>query len=196
MTRLLLIRHAETELSNSVLLGRLPGIHLSQNGVEQAKRLQNRMPTHVSLVITSPLERAEETADILMDDLGLEPIIDEAFDELNFGSWAGMRFQELDALTEWKAFNRTRTIERAPGGENLREVKKRVLSGIEHLLVSRKGETIAVVTHGDVIRTALTHFAGSPLACFDRFRVDFASMTEIEVFPDGRPRIVSVNVQG
>jgi broad specificity phosphatase PhoE len=196
MTRLLLIRHAETELTATVLLGRTPGVHLSQNGAEQSRRLQNFIPSDLSKIVSSPIERASETAAIATSGRGLNTIIDQAFNELDYGTWSGMRFEDLERIEEWKMFNRNRESQRAPCGENLCDVKHRIIHGIERLIIDYRNESVAIFTHGDVIRTALSHFAGAPLACFDRFRIDPASLSEVEIFSDGQPRIVSVNYRG
>ena len=73
MTRILLIRHGETELTGRVLYGRMPGVHISAEGCRQAQALSQALKERyqVDEIISSPLERALETAQYLADTLNL-----------------------------------------------------------------------------------------------------------------------------
>ena len=189
-TKLILIRHARTERSGDTLLGRLPGIPLSLAGRREARGI-GATTGEVHHVITSPQVRAIQTAELAFR--GMRHEIDESFDELDFGEWSGLLFAELDGSEDWKAFNRDRVHVSAPGGESLSDVRRRVCLGVDNVIHKYEGKTIAVVTHGDVIRTAIAVFAGAPLSSFDRFQIDMASCTTVEVFPWGRVLLRSVN---
>lgn len=193
MTRLLLIRHAQTDSTAYTLQGRLPGFPLSRTGEVQALKLQQLLPVELSRIFTSPLERAKETARLFAAKFGITPAVDEAFNELDFGDWAGRSFAELDGLARWKTFNRNRTTAQAPGGESLSQVKKRAVKRLLELLSTCDGETLAIVTHCDVIRAALTHFLCAPLESFERIRIDPASLSEIEYFSNNFSRVARLN---
>lgn len=193
MTRLLLIRHAQTDSTAHILQGRLPGFPLSRTGEVQALKLQQLLPAELSRIFTSPLERSQETARLLAARFGINPAVDEAFNELDFGDWMGKSFAELDGLAPWKTFNRNRTAAQAPGGESLSEVSKRAVERLIELLGTYDGETLAIVTHCDVIRAALTHFLCAPLESFERIRIDPASLSEIEYFSNDFSRVVRLN---
>jgi broad specificity phosphatase PhoE len=192
MTRLFLLRHGQTAGSGAVLQGRLAGISLNAEGLKQAEHLRDLLPSEISSIITSPVQRARETASIVAAGFGLKVVVDEAFSELNFGVWQGLSFEELETHKEWKEFNLARVLTRAPQGENLSDVERRVFERL-HTLLDGQSEAVAIVTHGDIIRVALTDFVGAPLDCFDRFRIDTGSLTEIECFPDGMFRVVRLN---
>jgi broad specificity phosphatase PhoE len=88
MIRILLIRHGTTDLLGRVLYGRMPGVHLNSAGVAQAHSLAQGLQARHQLtdVISSPMERALETAQPIAERQGLAVSADEAFTEIDFGS--------------------------------------------------------------------------------------------------------------
>ena len=80
-----------------------------------------------------------------------------------------------------------------PGGESLVEVQARAAEACGALAAAHVGATIALVTHGDVIRTALAHYLGLPLDLYHRVMVAPASVSVIELPASGPPRVPAVN---
>src|SRR4051812_12054483 len=104
-----LVRHAVHDRVDRVLCGRMPGVHLSAAGRDQAAWLAERLRREpVAAVRSSPRERAMETAAPIAEALGLPLAADEAFDELDVGSWAGMPFSDLAADNAWQRWNESR----------------------------------------------------------------------------------------
>lgn len=194
MTRFLLIRHALTEVTASTLIGRLPGISLSRRGVEQAIDLA-RFVRHwePEVVVSSPLERATETAKYISEACSVEIAVDRAFEECDFGRWTGMTFSALSAEPEWRLFNSRRSFSSAPGGESLYDVQYRAVNGLNRLHREHTGKTVAIITHADVIRSILTYAAGVPIDLFIRFAIDAASVTIVRLGSD-YPIIEGVNL--
>jgi broad specificity phosphatase PhoE len=194
--RILLIRHGNTDLLGRVLYGRMPGVHLNGEGCGQAQALGEALKARYRLdeVISSPLERALETASFIARPQALEISVDEGFNEIDFGSWMGKSFAELFETPEWKTYNRFRSTACPPGGEFLMQVQIRAWSSIESILVRYKTEdaVIAVVTHGDVIRALLLLFLGMPNDHIHRLEASPASVSEI-VLGMGHPRVLTVN---
>lgn len=143
-------------------------------------------------VVSSPLERALQTAEPLAARLGLRIEVAEEATEVDFGEWSGKTIQELETLPEWKIFNIFRSSAHAPGGELMLEVQARIVTGLNRLADRYTDKTIAVFSHADVIKAALMHFAGSPLDFMFRFEIGPASITRIELHEWG-PRVLSVN---
>jgi probable phosphoglycerate mutase len=193
VTTIHLVRHGSHVLPPGVLAGRLPGVTLSDEGREQARRAAERLAAigGISAVQCSPLERTFETAAIVADRLGLTPVSADALMEIDFGGWTGRSFEELDILEDWRHWNRFRTGTRPPRGETMLEVQLRALRHIE-TLEPEPGTSTVLVSHCDVIRAVLTHWLGMPTDLLLRLEIAPASISTVEIGPWG-PRILRIN---
>lgn len=97
--------------------------------------------------------------------------------EIHFGDWTGRTIAALDSESEWRRFNSFRSTTRAPCGEMMLEVQVRIVTELTELQRERRDEVIAVVSHGDVIRAAVAHYAGIHLDLIQRFEISPASIT-------------------
>jgi broad specificity phosphatase PhoE len=132
VTRLLLVRHAESEGLGRRLWGRLPGSPLTGTGRRQAAALAARLSSlSLDAVVSSPLERAMDTATAMAARGRREVAVDDAFTEVDFGTWAGAAFSELVGQAEWDRWNSERSRARCPGGESMAEVQDRAAAGVE-----------------------------------------------------------------
>ncbi len=184
MTRILLIRHGATDLLGRVLYGRMPGVHLNSAGLGQAQALAQALQTRYRLasVVSSPLDRARETAGPIAEAQDLEVSFDEAFTEIDFGSWMGKSFSELHDEELWKRYYRFRATTRPPGGESMMDVQSRAWDGIAKILdrhSHHREASVAVVTHGDVIRALLLLVLGMSIDHIQRIEAAPASVSEI-----------------
>jgi broad specificity phosphatase PhoE len=185
MTKILLIRHATTDAVGHSLSGRLPGIHLNAVGIAQAERLADRLRAfNISEVYSSPMERAVETAKPIVERLSRRCIIEEAFVELDFGKWTNLSFQELEGDPQFKHFNTFRSNTRIPGGEMMLEAQARMIAGLEKLAAKHPDQTVAVISHSDLIKSAIAHFAGTHLDLMQRFEISPASLSIVAVYED------------
>ncbi len=193
VTTLLLVRHGDTDALGVRLSGRSPGVHLNAHGQAQAGRLPARLRGHaIAAVYAGPLERALETARPLADAHGLHVQEDAALTEVDFGEWTGRTFDELAAVPEWTWFNTHRSRAPVPDGETPLQVQARIVRALDALAARHRGDTIAVVSHADVIRAAVMLYAGAPLDFIHRFTIDPASITTI-LIGDAGPTLLSVN---
>jgi probable phosphomutase (TIGR03848 family) len=196
MTKLLLIRHATTDSVGKRLSGRTLGVFLNEEGKAQAQELAQRLTNlPLAALYTSPLERTVQTAEFIAQAQQLPPIIDEAFMELNFGEWTNLAFEELGSNPEFQRFNTFRSITRIPGGEMMLEAQARFMAGLQKLCLKHPHETVAVVSHSDLIKAAVAYYAGVPLDMFQRFEISPASVSVIEVYEE-TARILVVNDTG
>lgn len=184
MIRILLIRHAETELLGRVLYGRMPGVHLSAEGIRQAQALARGLHERFTIaeVVSSPLERARHTADQIAEPRALPVTIDDDLTEIDYGSWMGKPFSELHDLPHWRRFNQLRSITSPPGGEFMLQIQLRAWKSLDRILEHKRdsGEaTIAIVTHGDVIRALLLLLLGLPIDHIHRLEISPASVSEV-----------------
>lgn len=197
MTRILLIRHGATDLLGRVLYGRMPGVLLNAEGFEQAERLALTLNSRyvVGKVVSSPLDRALQTAQPIAAAAGLPVDIEEGVTEVDVGSWMGKSFAELAALPEWKDYNRYRSITRAPGGESLMQVQDRAWKTLDQVIrhaPPSNESAIALVSHGDVIRALMLLFFGMPIDHLHRLEIAPASVSEVMIDSHG-PVVRSVN---
>ncbi len=196
MTRILLIRHGNTDLLGRVLYGRMPGVHLSAEGCRQAQALAQALKNRYRLaaVVSSPLERALETARFIADAQALEVSTDEGILEIDFGSWMGKPFTELADLQDWTRYNQCRSTSSAPGGELMLQVQTRAWASLQKIVDRYRQEeaTVAVVTHGDVVRALLLLLLGMPIDHIHRLEVAPASVSEV-LLDSGHPRVLTVN---
>lgn len=195
MTRILLIRHGSTDLLGHVLYGRASGVHLNSEGLRQAELIGQSLKQQYSLdaVYSSPLERALETAKPIARACGKPVFVDERITEIDFGEWVGKSFRELDAIESWMSFNKQRSTSWAPGGESMLEVQARAWRAIQAAgRIDNPGGTIAMISHGDVIRCVLLLLLGMPLDHIHRLEIAPGSVSEV-VFGDHDPLVKTIN---
>jgi broad specificity phosphatase PhoE len=196
MTTFLLIRHGETDAVGRSIMGWAPGWHLNDSGRAQVKRLAERLAAlPIRAIYTSPLERAVETAEAIGGPHGLTLRKDDDFGEFHAGEWQGISLADLDKRDDWRRFNAVRSLTRAPGGELAIETQARVVRKIQELAGRHAGETVAVVSHGDPLRSAIAYFLGMPLDFLLRFEVHPASLSVVEVGEWGA-KVLCVNDRG
>lgn len=182
MTTFLLIRHGMTDAVGRFITGRRPGVRLNEQGGRQVEKLADVLSdARIAAVYSSPLERALETAQPIARTQGLETQVRDGLLEVDFGAWEGCSFEELSRLPGWKAFNSFRSQVRPPGGEHMLDVQRRMVGEMEDLLRRHPGESIALISHGDVIRAAIAHYLGVPLDLFLRLEISPASVSAIQL---------------
>jgi broad specificity phosphatase PhoE len=191
----LLIRHAHTSALGRSLSGRSAGVPLSNHGRIQADRLGRALTScPLAAIYTSPLERAVQTAEAIGRYQAVAVSQVPELLEIDFGSWTGKTFIELECDPAWRRFNARRSTGSIPEGERLAHVQGRIVAAIANLGARHPGETVAIVSHGDVLRFALLHYVGATLDDYARFDVAPASVTALALAAD-RTRLVFVNRQ-
>lgn len=194
MARLLLIRHAPTVETGKRLTGRLPGVSLGKDGTLLAEATAARL-AEVSLkaVYASPLERTWETAQIVAAPHGLEPVAHDGLLEVDYGAWAGRTLASLYKLKAWRTVVMTPSRMAFPDGESIADAQRRAVATCEELAGRHRSDTIALVSHSDIIKAITSHFLGQPLDMFQRITISPASVTAIDLPRQGWPTVVAVN---
>jgi broad specificity phosphatase PhoE len=182
-----LVRHGEHVLRGSgVLAGRTPGVGLSATGrAEMAATAEILAGDGIAALYASPLERTKESAEILAGRLGLPVRCREDLIELDFGEWTGLSFDAVRQDARWEAWRACRSMAAVPGGESMRQVQQRTLNALAELERAHRGSTLAVVSHGDVIRAALLFALGMPLDLYARIEIGLASISTVEFDSSG-----------
>lgn len=193
-TYVLLIRHGENDwVGTERLAGRTPDVHLNEKGRQQAADLVKVLSEQpIAAIYSSPLERCLETAQPLAQALGLPIQVEEGLWEVDYGDWRGGHLKELAKLPEWRMVQHYPSTFRFPGGETLREVQSRAVAALEQAREAHPNQVVAVFSHGDVIRTALAHYLGTPLDLFQRVVISTASVSLLG-FVDQMPSVLAVN---
>jgi probable phosphoglycerate mutase len=182
VTKFFLIRHAEIDLAAHTLAGRMPGVHLNSAGRKQAERLAHKLASSgITEILSSPLERALETATYLGKLLGLQTRIAPAFHELDFGDWTGKKFVELDQIERWKQWNAFRLLTRPPNGEMMIEAQTRFVIELQRLRVERPNEVFAIFSHGDPLKSVLMFFLGMSLEHYHLLDISMGSFSVLSV---------------
>jgi broad specificity phosphatase PhoE len=193
VTALLWVRHASHDLLGVRLAGRMAGVSLNSMGSLEARRLGTWLHgARVDALYTSPLERCVETAAAIAEAIGREPSVLADLTEIDFGAWTGRPFEDLSDDAGWIRFNTFRSEAAIPGGESMREAQERAVALVERLGRSHPGETLALVTHGDVIKGVIAHALGIGLDHLHRFDIDPGSVSTLALEPH-RWRVIALN---
>ena len=188
MSRLLLVRHGETELNSSERFWGHTDVRLSEAGLWQAERLRRLLSTEkIDAVYSSPLSRAQVTAETIVSGHSLEIITCPELREVNFGKLEGLTFAEVSQL--YPEVTRL-WIERSPeleypGGESIREFNRRVGRFVGRLDKRTPEETILVVAHSGSLRVLMCRLLGLGVEHWRQLRLDLASLSILETYPQG-----------
>ena len=191
MTRLLLIRHAEPdEDARGRCYGRLD-VGLSETGLANAERLAESLrDVELATVSASPRLRAIQTAAALADNLE----VDDRLRELDFGELEGRTYDEIEREQPelFRRWMETPTLVRFPGGESYSELRARVAAAMDDLVAANTDRTVALVSHGGVIRAALAVALAFPDDRAFALDVGYARVSVVDWF-DGTPVVRLVN---
>lgn len=189
----LLVRHASHGHVGRILTGRSGGVSLSDLGRAEATDLARRLRhERLDAVHSSPRERAAETAEAIAADRALAVEIIHDLDEIDFGTFTGRSFAELEGEADWRLWNKDRDHARAGGGETMAEAANRIGRHLARVGELFAGGTVALVTHADMIKAAVVSVLGLPFSTLHRFDVDPASVTRLQLLRWGA-RLLSLN---
>jgi broad specificity phosphatase PhoE len=195
-TRLVLVRHAETEESAR---GRCYGwldVGLSAEGRRSSEQLGTALTaTPLAAVYSSPLSRSLDTATAIAAAQELEPVIEDRLREIDFGELEGLTYDEIrEGRAElYRAWMERPTQVMFPGGEGFADLRERALFAIGAIRERHEGEAVAAVAHGGVVRVVLTEVLELPDRAIFRLRLDFGSITIVD-WLDGAPVVRCVNL--
>jgi probable phosphomutase (TIGR03848 family) len=185
-TRLVLVRHGVTAHTGPLLSGRMPGIDLSEKGVEQARAAAERVAVlTVAAVYASPIERTAQTAGYIAERLGLAVQPLPGVIEADYGDWTGGKIADLAKTDEWKVVQAAPSRAVFPGGESLRAMQARMVDALDAVVAAHPHATVVVVSHADPIKSAIAHYTGAHLDPFQRIVVSPASVTVFQLSAHG-----------
>ena len=185
---LILLRHGQTSANAQALLQGRIDLPLDDVGSNQAVKcgefIRQQFPG--ARVVSSPLQRAQQTAQHIRHDVE----IDERFIELDYGTWDGLALSEVPS-DQWATWRRDPHF-RPPQGESLVELDARVRPALEELAQRAQHEDIVIVSHVSPIKSAVTWALGVGPDATWRCHLDRASICRIAISPRG-PSLTSLN---
>jgi broad specificity phosphatase PhoE len=184
-----LLRHGETEWNAENRLCGRTDVTLSEAGRRQAKSLAERLkPIPFEALYSSPLKRALETARLISESVGLQPVPDERLVELDYGRWEGKTLAEImesDPKT-FCAWDADPAQVAPPGGESGLEAQQRVVSFLDFLVAKHPQSYVLVTLHKTICRLAICHALGmSPSEYRRRLILNNAALSIIQARPYG-----------
>ena len=195
-TRLLMLRHGQTEYSAQRRYSGRGDLPLTELGERQAAAAAARLSRTdgVAAVVSSPLLRARQTAQPVADALAVPLSVHEGLIETDFGAWEGLTFAEArerdpDLHARWI----TDTSVAPPGGESMDVVHRRVRWVRDQLITEYADATLVVVTHVTPVKALLRMALDAGPALLHRLHLDLASLSIAEFYPDGPASVRLVN---
>ena len=186
MSRLLLVRHGKTRLSNDDRFWGKTDIPLSSTGIKQAGQLRARLAQEkIKVIYSSPLNRARYTAEIIAAEHKLTVNVCDELAECNFGYIEGLTFEEIKRLhPEFAEELASRKAVTFPGGESLEQLNDRVLVFLHQLENLKPQDTAAIVAHGGPLRLIICNLLGMDIRYWVQMTIDLASLSIVNSFPN------------
>ena len=195
-TTVFLIRHGVTDWHQERRVLGHRDVALNSEGITQSQRVAEALRgVAIGEVISSPMLRAVQTAEILAEQCGIEIARDPRLADFRVGKWEGMAYDDVARSPEYQRFVADPMAERIPGGEDLGQIRDRAIAAVEQAIADTPaGESVAIITHAGIVRVVLAHYLGSNLANYHRLRVSPGSISILS-FADDRdlPRVLAVN---
>ncbi|SHK43985.1 histidine phosphatase family protein [Desulforamulus aeronauticus] len=176
-----MVRNGECTLDDKKrFIGQLD-LSLNENGIKQAKRLQQEL-TCVKLnhIFCSELQRSIETAKIIAEKQKTVPVVIENLKEVSLGEWEGQTFEQIIRKDAKRFKERGKDIanHRPPGGESFADLSQRVVKEYERILDETTGN-ILIAGHAGVNRVLLCHVLDMPLENLFRISQDYGCFNVI-----------------
>jgi alpha-ribazole phosphatase len=190
-TKLILIRHGETDWNLKRKYCGFLDIGINEEGKKQARKLYERLKEEkIQKVYSSDRKRTIQTAKIIFKKIKIEKIPD--LREMHFGIFEGLIYRQIMKRYPlvYKKWLKDPYDTAIPEGEELREFKKRIVRAFKEIIALNKNKTVAVVAHGGVISAFLNHILKSKN--FWDHLPNSSSLSIVE-YKNGKPKIKLFN---
>jgi broad specificity phosphatase PhoE len=196
MTKLILVRHGESEWNKTCRIQGHSDPELTELGREQAYLTADRLSGEsVKAVYSSDLTRARATAEIIARSHGLDVTVTELLREANLGRWEGLtQAQAAEQYPEeFRAYRADPVANRPPGAERLEAVIARCRAFVDAITKLHDYKcTIVAVGHGGSVRGVIAAVYGLSPDVYRRIRLDNGGIT-ILYLKDGKPLLATLN---
>ncbi len=207
LTTVILVRHGRTHLTESKKISGRGGEnpHLSELGRQDAHKVAEALKaignsgqyaylSPPSVIISSPIQRTVDTANIIANSLGLAVTLDRDVEEISFGDWDGLTNEAVSAAwpEQWLAWRGSWTVS-PPNGENLADFDERVTNARRRITHENSGRTVVVVAHVMPIRGFVRHAFDGGISAYWATQIAPCSMTILRLWGDQAAEVVTVN---
>jgi len=183
ITTIDLLRNGVVE-DDAVFCGSTDDMLTDQGWQQMVKALDSK--NDWDLIVSSPLHRCREFAELISseDDIDLE--LDDSFDEIDFGLWEGLAPEKImkddgELLNAWW---QSPTKNTPPEGEDFHQFQARVLKAFKDIVKNNTGKKILIVTDSWPIRVILMHILGLQGEHLFRINVDYACFSQLQIHHD------------
>jgi len=194
MTRVILIRHCQTDYNLENRYCGFSNPPLNNKGIQQSKRLAQRLgDVKIDKAYSSDLKRAYQTAEIIFANNSIETLTD--FREMNFGFFEGLKCEEIIKIYPniWRDWIDDPMKVKIPNGEGLLDLSKRVKEKLYFILSQHKNKTLAIVTHSGPIRVILCDALKFDLKMFWQIEQEIGALNIIDYAKESQPVVVKMN---
>jgi ribonuclease H / adenosylcobalamin/alpha-ribazole phosphatase len=191
----LLLRHGQTPMTVERRYAGTTDVPLTETGLGQAAAAAKRLAAeNLDVIVTSPLQRARQTAEAVCAATGAPVIVAEGFRETDFGAWEALTFAEVRDRwpTEMSAWLADPTVA-PPSGESFADVRSRVMRALDAVLAGYRSQRVLVVSHVTPIKTLVAQALLAPPVALYRMHLDVAAICEIDWYADGPAVVRSFN---
>ena len=186
-------------MTGPVLAGRTPGVDLDDRGRTQAAEVARRLAgVAIERIVSSPLERCQQTAQLIAEPRGVAVETDGRLTECGYGDWTGQEIKKLAKDPLWKVVQSHPSAVTFPGdgGEAMRDAQVRAVDAVRSWNDTLGAHaTWLACSHADIIKAIVADALGMHLDTFQRIVVDPCSVTVIN-YTALRPFVVRVNDTG
>jgi len=183
MVKVILIRHGETDWNTKQIFRGRKDIPLNEVGLAQAKAVGVSLSDiQIDAVYSSPLGRALETAKVLAESRSLEVELEEGFIDIDFGKWQGITHEKVKEEYEslYEMWLKNPQMVTFPGGESLKDVRKRSIEALEKVINKHTGKMLAIVSHRVLNKVLLCSVLGLELSHFWYIKQDTCAINRFE----------------
>lgn len=169
---------------------------LSERGIDQARAVAAALAgTRITEVISSPLQRAVQTAEVIGEALAIDVARDPRLIDIPAGAMSGLPYSDVLASDAYRRFFTDPYAAPIADGESLASIRDRAVSALDQALEdSPAGDGICVVSHAGIIRVLLSHYLGAGPQSYRRLRVAPGSISVLKFAGGGElPRVLAMN---
>lgn len=183
MTRVYLVRHGTTDWNKEEIFRGRVDCKLNDTGRAEALALAEYfLKISLEVIYTSPLSRAEETAQAIAGGRGLRVIPEPAFQDIDFGEWQGLPLKEVkekypELYRDWRERPQSVTF---PGGENLAVVKARAWEGLQRVVRENPEKNTLIVSHRVITKVLICAVLGLDDSHFWQIKQDTTAVNCLE----------------
>lgn len=187
MTKIMLIRHGDTDWNVKEIFRGWADIELNEIGIKQAQLLAKYLADiPIKVVYSSPLKRALKTAEIIAACHNINVTLSQELVDFNYGEWQGLsndavRQKYKEGYNEWL---KNPHLMKMPKGESLNNVRERITSLMNQVIVRYKG-TIALVSHRVIHKVIICALLGLDNSHFWNIKLDTCGITTF-IYKDKR----------